>query len=125
MEIFKFIKHKIPYTGQDLNLKIFRADLLRGGKFILIYKLPSKTTIAIANPRVNQYMSIHTFIYFFSKKGDLTIWGVLGVIVNKLGLDLQNVLPRVRYPVQMGQVINIPKALLFIENFNLYCFMKL
>ena len=45
--------------------------------------------------------------------------------MNKLGLDLQNVLPRVRYPVQMGQVINIPKALLFIENFNLYCFMKL
>ena len=27
--------------------------------------------------------------------------------MNKLGLDLQNVLPRVRYPVQMGQVINI------------------
>ena len=46
-------------------------------------------------------------------------------MVNKRGLDRQNVLPRVRYPVQMGQVINIRKALLFTENFNLYCFMKL
>ena len=70
-------------------------------------------------------MHVHSHLHFFSKKRDLTVWGVLGVIVNKLGLDLQNVLPRVRYPVQMGQVINIRKALLFIENFNLYCFMKL
>ena len=32
MDIFKFIKRRNPYTGQDLNLKIFRADLLRGEK---------------------------------------------------------------------------------------------
>ena len=70
-------------------------------------------------------MSIHTFISSVLKKKDLIVWGVLGVIVNKRGLDPQNVLPRVRYPVQMGQVINIRKALLFTENFNLYCFMKL
>ena len=32
MEIFKFTKRRNPYTGQDLNLKIFGADLLRGEK---------------------------------------------------------------------------------------------
>ena len=32
MDIFKLIKRRNPYTGQDLNLKIFRADLLRGEK---------------------------------------------------------------------------------------------
>ena len=32
IKIFKFIEHRKPYTGQDLNLKIFMADLLRGEK---------------------------------------------------------------------------------------------
>ena len=32
MEIFKVTKRRNPYTGQDLNLKIFGADLLRGEK---------------------------------------------------------------------------------------------